>query len=155
MKICLESAEGGHFEEMMNLMDAFEGHEILIVTNKTEATLNLPFKTNYAYRPNKFLMNSGLFGQIICVIINFIIIFKFLVKERPNLIISTGSGATIPIFYLSKIMFINTIFIESMARINDISLTGKIVYPVSGVFLVQWESLLPKYKKAKFWGRII
>ena len=84
MKICLECAEGGHFEEMMSIMEAFKGHEIVLATASTQATKNLPFKTYYAYRPNKFLMNSGYFGQIISILINSLIAFKIIAKRKTQ-----------------------------------------------------------------------
>jgi len=50
---------------------------------------------------------------------------------------------------------IKTIFIESWTRVIQPTVTGRIVYPVSDVFLVQWGSLLSKYgKKAKYEGGI-
>lgn len=77
------------------------------------------------------------------------------IKERPNLIISTGSEIAIPIFILSKIFKVKTIFIESLCRVNDISTTGKILLNLSDIFLVQWDNLAKIYKKAKYEGIIL
>jgi len=83
-------------------------------------------------------------------------IFRILCKEKPDLIVSTGAELAIPAFYLAKLLRIKTIFIESWTRISEPTGTGRIVYPVSYVFLVQWKQLLVKYgKKAKYEGAIV
>ena len=46
------------------------------------------------------------------------------------------------------------IYLETFARVNDRSLTGRLVYPIADLFLVQWESLLEFYPKAKYVGGV-
>jgi hypothetical protein len=62
---------------------------------------------------------------------------------------------TIPIFFFSRVLGIRSIYIESITRVVDLSGTGKMVYPIVDVFLVQWPSLLKKYRKAECWGKVI
>jgi UDP-N-acetylglucosamine:LPS N-acetylglucosamine transferase len=82
--------------------------------------------------------------------------FRILLREKPKLIVSTGSEIAIPAFYLARILRIKTIFIEDWTRVEQPTGTGKIVYPVSDVFLVQWERLLAKYgKKARYEGAVL
>ena len=83
-------------------------------------------------------------------------ILRVLLKEKPKLIVSTGSEIAIPAFYLARLLGIKTIFIETWTRVIQPSGTGRLVYPVSDIFLVQWERLLGKYgKKAKYEGAIV
>ena len=83
-------------------------------------------------------------------------VLHILLKEKPDIIISTGSEIAIPVFYIGKLLGIKTMFIESLCRVKEPSLTGKIVYPVSDVFLVQWEQLLCRFgKKAQYWGNVL
>ena len=78
-----------------------------------------------------------------------------LFKERPDVIISTGGGATIPLYYLGKLFGIKLIYVESMARVGSSSLTGKLINPIADIFLVQWPQMLKHYPRAKYWGRVI
>ena len=57
--------------------------------------------------------------------------------------------------WMAKPLGIKTIFVESITRINELSLTGRLVYPVVSKFLVQWEELAAKNPKAEFHGRIV
>ncbi len=146
MKICLVCSHGGHLAEMLHLQEAFEGHETFFITYDSVRTRELERK--YLLRnigENPLLMARA-----------FVSIYGILRKEKPKLIISTGAEIAIPAFYLAKLFRIKTIFIESWTRVIQPTGTGRIVYPVSDVFLVQWERLLTKYgKKAKYEGAIV
>lgn len=150
MKICAVCSHGGHFNEMMLLLGAFENHDYFFVTHDSEATKNL----KNAYRI-KF-EGWNLIGKIklIKVVIRAI---DVIIKERPDLIVSTGAGElAVPFCYIGKILGARIIFIDTMARVTTISGGGKLIYPIADLFLVQWEILLSKYgKKAKYWGRVI
>ncbi len=146
MKICLVCSHGGHLTEMLALKEAFEGHETFLITYESPRTQSLERK----YLLQNIGTNPLLMARA------FLSTFRILLKEKPKLIVSTGSEIAIPAFYLAKLFRIRTIFIESWTRVAEPSGTGKIVYPVADVFLVQWERLLDRYgKKAKYEGAII
>ena len=80
--------------------------------------------------------------------------FRILRKSNPDTIISAGPSLTIPLFWLAKIIRIKTIFVESWVRVHHKSQTGKLVYPVSDLFLVQWATMKKVYPKAVYAGRL-
>lgn len=147
MKIGLVCSHGGHLTEMMCLMEAFEGHEIFFVTYDSPRTKSLLYR--------KYLMeNIG--TNIFRMIHSFFIFVDIYLKERPDIIITTGSEIAIPAIILAKLAGIKTIYIESWCRVSTPSGTGKVVYPFADEFLVQWPELLNKYgKKAKFQGAVV
>ncbi len=92
--------------------------------------------------------------SIRALIINSFKAFKILRKERPDLIISCGAAVAVPFFYVGKLFGAKLIYIEVFDRIDSSSLTGKLVYPISDRFIVQWEELKKVYKKAVYLGSI-
>ena len=92
--------------------------------------------------------------SIKALIINTCIAIKLLMKERPDLIISSGAAVAVPFFYLGKLFGARLIYVEVFDRINTSSLTGKLVYPVADRFIVQWEELKKVYPKAINLGSI-
>lgn len=149
MKVALVCEHGGHLTEMLCLMDAFEcnTNDLFFISVKSLRTENLPY--------NKYLIDS-IGTNSFKMLIAFFAIFKILSDEKPDVIISTGAEIAIPSFYISKFLGIRTIFIESFCRVNNPSLTARIVYPVSDTFLVQWKPLLCKFgKKAQYWGSLL
>lgn len=147
MKIALICSHGGHLTEIMYLLEVFEDHEIFFITYKNFRTNDLEYK--------KYLLeNIG--TSTVKMFKACYKTLKILLKERPDTIISTGSEIAIPAFILAKFLGIRTIFIESWCRVKTKSGTGKIVYPFSDLFLVQWPELLELYgKKAKYKGAVI
>ncbi|AKB23630.1 capsular polysaccharide biosynthesis protein [Methanosarcina sp. MTP4] len=127
-------------------MDAFEDNDVFFITYEGARSSELVKKytmKNLGMNPFRFLLSVPK-------------VFGILLREKPDIIISTGSEIAIPVFYTAKLLRIKTIFIESLCRVEAPSLTGKIVYPISDVFLVQWKQLLPKFgKKAQYWGNVL
>lgn len=158
MKICLECAEGGHLEEILSLSDSYKNFDYFFITTKAPTTEFLVRKNQVYYLRDQF-NNSGQFAIYLreFVLLFFLIpkIFWILVKEKPKVIISTGGGCTIPLCYMGKCIGIKIIYIESLARINSPSGTGRFVYPIADLFLVQWSSMLKIFKNAKYWGNTL
>lgn len=150
MKICLVCSHGGHLTQMLQLMDAFEGYETFFVTYNSEATKNL--KNTYLIK-HYGEKNIHLFLMMINMTLKAV---SILTKEKPVAILSNGGEIAIPFCYIGKLLGIKIIFIESLSRVTSKSGTGKIIFPIADLFLVQWESLLGKYgKKAKYWGGVM
>jgi len=84
------------------------------------------------------------------------ILFIFL-KEKPRILFSTGAEIAIPSFYIGKYLFrTKLIYLECSAQVYSPSLTGRYVYPIADLFLVQWEPLLRQYgPKARYIGGLI
>jgi beta-1,4-N-acetylglucosaminyltransferase len=134
--------------EMLSLMEAFEGHDFFFVTNRCERTGRLPYR-KYLIKP------SG--SNLIRLIANGVRMIKTFHKEKPEIIISTGAEIAIPALLVGKLLFsTKTIFIESWCRVNSKSRSGRILYPIADLFLVQWPQLVGLYgDKARFEGAVI
>ena len=150
MKICLVCSHGGHLTQMLQLMGAFEGYETFFVTYDSEITKNLKNAYLIKHLGEKFIY---LFPMMMNITLKAI---GILIREKPDVILSNGGEIAIPFCYVGKLLGAKVIFIESLSRVTSKSGTGKIVYPIADLFLVQWELLLKKYgKKAKYWGAVI
>jgi len=134
----------------MMLKPIMEKYNSFIVTEKTNYKLiSNANKIYYLYQVNRFERT-----WIIKMMVNAIIsLYIFLIK-RPDIVISTGALATIPMCIISKIFMKRLIFIESFAKINSPTLTGKLLYRFADKFYVQWEEMLKIYPKAIFKGGI-
>ena len=86
--------------------------------------------------------------------INSFLAWRVLRTEKPDLILSTGAAAAVPFFYLGKLFGAKTMYIEVFDRIDKPTLTGKLVYPVTDRFVVQWEEMKQVYPKAVNLGSI-
>ncbi|MFH1836466.1 MAG: PssD/Cps14F family polysaccharide biosynthesis glycosyltransferase [Methanobacteriota archaeon] len=151
-KICLISSGGGHFTEMQPLIGEFKECNPFFVTAKEVDTEDMAdyYLTSFHRKDNKKGIN------IRRLIKNIIESLRILHMERPDYVISTGAIVCVPFMFLSKLFGSKLIYIESAARVSSKSNTGRLVYPISDYFFVQWEPLLRVYgKKAKYSGNLI
>jgi len=74
--------------------------------------------------------------------------------ERPDVVISTGAGIVVFFCVFAKLLGAKLIFIESMARVERPTLTARLLYPFSDLFIVQWPDLLKYFPRAKYMGRL-
>ncbi|MBJ7523487.1 PssD/Cps14F family polysaccharide biosynthesis glycosyltransferase [Lactiplantibacillus plantarum] len=148
MKICLVGSSGGHLTHLYMLKQLWEKEDRFWVTfPKEDANYLLSNEKTYdCYFPtNRNIKN---------LVKNTFLAIKVLMKEKPDLIISSGAAVAVPFFYVGKILGIKTVYIEVFDRMDKPTLTGKIVYPVTNLFIVQWEEMKKVYPKAKNLGSI-
>lgn len=150
-KVCLISSSGGHFEQLLMLRKLNQKNDIFIVTEKTKYNKK-DKKINYfipQVNRKEFLFVFKMF---------FILIksFYIFIKEKPDVIISTGVLASIPMLFIGHIFKKKVIYIESFAKINSPTMTGKLIYRkhIADQFYVQWESMLEFYPEAIYKGGI-
>lgn len=142
MKVCLVGSSGGHLTHLYLLKPFWKDRERFWVTfDKEDARSILENEIFYPcyYPTNRNLKN---------LIKNTILAFKILRKERPDIIVSSGAAVAVPFFYLGKIFGAKTVYIEVFDRIDAPTMTGKLVYPVTDRFIVQWEEMKKVYPKA-------
>lgn len=146
-KIGLICSPGGHLVEVLQLLEAFEGHPLFFLTYEEKAASNRE-KTYYI---KNFARNP------LSLITGFLKIFFIFLRERPKILFSTGAEIALPSFYIGKFLFrTKLIYLECSAQVYHPSLTGKWVYPITDLFLVQWEPLLSQYgPRAKYMGGLI
>ena len=146
-KIGIISSPGGHLVEALELIDAFKGCNFFILSYdemSIKGFKNLYVIKNFSKKP-------------IFLIHGILKIIRVFLKEKPQFLFSSGAEIAIPSFYIGKLLFrTKLIYLECSAQVFRPSITGRIVYPISDLFLVQWPTLLSKYgRKAKFVGGLI
>lgn len=149
-KICFTASSGGHFEQLMMLKPLMDKYDSFIVTEKTGySVINDNRKVYYLNQVNR---QEKTF--IFKIITNTFKSFKIFFKEKPDVVISTGALATIPMCIFAKILKKKIIFIESFAKVTSPTLTGKLVYKFADQFYVQWEQMKEHYPNAIYEGGI-
>ncbi|PEI96114.1 polysaccharide biosynthesis protein [Bacillus pseudomycoides] len=122
-----------------------------MITEKNETTISLQKQYDVSYLVQQERKN--IFFPII-FFINIVLSFWYVLKVRPKYIISTGAGAVIPFCIFGKVLGSKLIFIESFAKVQTPTITGRVLYRFADKFYVQWEELLSVYEKAEFKGRL-
>ena len=148
LKVCLVGSSGGHLTHLYMLKPFWQNKERFWETFEKEGAKSL-LAAEKMY-PCDYPTNRSLKA----LIKNTKIAWKVIKEERPDLIISSGAAVAVPFFYLGKLFGAKTIYIEVFDRIDKPTMTGKMVYPVSDRFIVQWEEMKKVYPKAVNLGSI-
>ncbi len=64
-----------------------------------------------------------------------------LLKERPQTILSTGAAPGVVAVMLGKLLGIKTIWVDSIANVQQLSRSGRMIKRHADVVITQWESL--------------
>lgn len=134
MRVLFVCSSGGHLDQLLALMPAPAGVDVAFATfRKPDA---LPKLEGYRVHGLFWPTNRSLRA----LLINLCIAFRTLRLERPDLIISSGAAAAVPFAWVGKIFFRTTnVFIECVDRVDNPTLTAKLVRPVTDRFIAQWD----------------
>lgn len=144
MKICFVASSGGHWEELICLKEIAEENEAFFVTESGCQTEEWKDGNLHVY-PQINRRERGFPVHFIKLCMD---AWRLMRKERPDVVIATGALISVPFCFFGKRWGAKVIFIESIARVDNRSLSGRLVYPIADRFLVQWESMLRIYPKA-------
>ena len=144
LRVCFAASSGGHLLELMMLDPLMDQYDSFLVTEKT------------AYRAALKGMRCHCLLQVnrrewLCIpklIINTFYSLAICLVERPDVVVCTGVLATVPLCLLCKLFGKKLVFIESYAKVERPTLTGKLLYPFADRFYIQWGELLEFYPKA-------
>nr|XP_056701226.1 UDP-N-acetylglucosamine transferase subunit ALG14 homolog [Euleptes europaea] len=82
-------------------------------------------------------------------------------RLKPDLVLCNGPGTCVPIcvsallLRLLGLKRVTIVYVESVCRVENLSLSGKILYHLSDHFFVQWPTLKEKYPRSHYLGRIV
>jgi UDP-N-acetylglucosamine:LPS N-acetylglucosamine transferase len=133
-RIMAVASGGGHWVQLLRLLPAFEGCDVIFVTiNKayrSQSQGHRFYAVNDATRWNKFAL------LLMCLRIGWI-----LFKERPDVVVSTGAAPGYFALRLGKFAGVKTVWIDSIANVEQLSLSGAQSGHYADLWLTQWPHL--------------
>ena len=133
-RILAISSGGGHWVELLRLRSAFEGGEVVYVTVQKDYERDVPgcrlHVINDATRWDKF----GLFRVALRL-------FFIMLRERPDVVITTGAAPGYFALRFGRLLRAKTIWLDSIANAEELSMSGRIAGKYADLWLTQWEHL--------------
>jgi hypothetical protein len=145
ISVYLVCSSGGHLTQLHHLRPWWERFDRTWVTfRKTDALSLLDGeRVIWAFHPTT--------RNLVNLVRNARLAWTTLRRDRPDVVVSTGAGIAFPFFLVAKVLRIRTIYVEVFDRVDSATLTGRLCYPLSDLFLVQWEEQRDLYPR----GRVI
>eukprot|EP00090_Calanus_glacialis_P024499 TRINITY_DN38066_c0_g1_i1.p1 TRINITY_DN38066_c0_g1~~TRINITY_DN38066_c0_g1_i1.p1 ORF type:complete len:211 (-),score=41.96 TRINITY_DN38066_c0_g1_i1:62-694(-) len=97
--------------------------------------------------------------SILTTLMSFLHCLPLVLSSQPQLLLVNGPGTCVPIAVLARLLSAarisrcKIVFVESLCRVQTLSLTGKILQFVADEVLVQWPELALKYPRTKYIGK--
>lgn len=146
VKLLLVSSSGGHWEQLQKLGVLFEYYEGCYVTEKT------PFLSKDAYTMAQTDLKDKLMPvRMLCNTLKAIFIW---VKEKPDVVITTGTMIAYPFYWMAYFTNKKFIFIDTFGRSKEPTIAGLKMQKHSDLFFVQWETQREFYDNAIYIGSL-
>jgi UDP-N-acetylglucosamine:LPS N-acetylglucosamine transferase len=149
LKICAAASAGGHLVQLLRLAESWGGCETFFVSTSEIVRSKLAsMGTVYILEECNRKHPIRLFRVLLET-------FWIVKRERPDVVISTGAAPALLICLWGKIWGAKIIWVDSMANVRRLSLSGRLVRPWADLFLTQWEFLKNERKRIEFAGSVL
>jgi UDP-N-acetylglucosamine:LPS N-acetylglucosamine transferase len=159
-RILLVSSAGGHLAQILSVArEIADQHECILCVTRfpavRDATIDDVARVYYAPMLLGYQQPFGVALSMIAALWTFLRIF---LKERPDVLISTGAEIAVPAFLVNRLLFRRpSLYLESVTRVSAPSLTGRLVSRLATRLFVQWPQLTDAYGpgRAEYHGRVL
>lgn len=133
-KILALSSSGGHWVQLSRLIPAFEGHHVVY------ATVNRHYMSEVEGARFYTIMDVTRWNKAkwICAAMQ---LCWILLRERPDVVVSTGALPGFIGLLLAKAMGKRTVWLDSIANVEEMSMSGKRIGAYADLWLTQWPHL--------------
>jgi len=146
--LLLVCSTGGHLQQLLALRDAWGGYSRVWVTfDKSDArSLLRDERVVFAHGPtNRSVKN---------LLRNLVVAWRTLRDVRPDVVLTTGAGVAVPFAWVGRLCGARLVYVESFTRIDEPSLTCRLVAPVADRIYAQWPELVRSVPKAHYAGTV-
>jgi beta-1,4-N-acetylglucosaminyltransferase len=149
MKILLVCSSGGHLAQLYRLRPWWERHERTWVTfaDPHSSSLLQGERVTPAYAPTTRNVRNA--------IRNLRLAISVIRAQRPDVVLSDGAGVAFPFFLIARAAGVPTVYLEVFDRIARPTMTGKLCYPVTDLFLLQWPEQIRSYPRGQVVGCLL
>lgn len=133
-KLLAVASQGGHLIQLMRLKPIFDQHDTYFVSNQKYKGMGDKFLKVVDANRNEKLKLIKLIFQMSCIII----------RKRPDIIISSGAAPGYIAVVLGKFFGAKTIWMDSIANAEELSMSGKMAGKYADLWLTQWPEVACK-----------
>ena len=144
-KLLAVASGGGHWVQLLRLAPSFTGCEVVFVTVLQAYRTEVPDFKFYS-------VSDATRRTPIQLVRATLRLFWIIFKERPDVIISTGAAPGYIAIRLGKLFGARSIWVDSIANAEQLSMSGAMAGPHADLWLTQWPHLVkqggPYYRGA-------
>jgi len=147
--LLLVCSPGGHMLQLARLGPAWSGCRRVWVTLDAPDTRSLLAgeEVVWAHGPtNRSITN---------LLRNLRLAWTVISRERPRVLATTGAGVAVPFAWIARLFGAHVVYVESLTRIDTVSLSCRLIRPVANRIYVQWPELCDRLPEARYAGTVV
>lgn len=134
VRVLAVSSGGGHWVQLLRLAPALAGCDVVY------ATVNEVYRPQVGGAPFRVINDATRWNKFGLILMALRLAWMILI-ERPNVIVSTGAAPGYLAIWIGKRLGCRTVWIDSIANAQTLSLSGKKVGKHADLWLTQWPHL--------------
>lgn len=134
-RVLLVASGGGHWVQLLRLRPAFAAHDCAFVTVQAAYRAQLPPGTRFHTVPDATRWDRL---RLLAMVLKMAWV---LWRERPQVVVTTGAAPGVAALRLGKWLGARTVWIDSVANAEAMSMSGQKVRGFADLWLTQWPEL--------------
>ncbi|MFH0964488.1 MAG: UDP-N-acetylglucosamine--LPS N-acetylglucosamine transferase [Planctomycetota bacterium] len=151
MKIALVASAGGHMSELLLLEEAWKGHEHFFITTGEMVAEELAGR----YGSRVYVLGEANRRQPLRMLRALWRCAGAMLRERPDAVLSLGAACGCLAGLIGKATGAKLAWVDSIANVEQASLSGRIARPFADLFLVQWPGVAERCRGAEYRGELL
>lgn len=139
---------GGHLLTLMSLRSSWEGFSRVWVTFDKSDSRSLLAGEHivFAHGPTNRNVKNALR--------NLVVAWRTIGAVRPRVVLTSGAGVAVPFAWMGRLRGARVVFVESLSRIDELSLSARLVAPICERIYVQWPELESAGRRLRYAGQV-
>lgn len=133
-RILAVASGGGHWVQLLRLRPAFEGQRVAYATVRAEYRQDVPGS-------RLFVIPDATRWSKLALVRQAATLAWIMLRVRPHVVISTGAAPGYFAIRLGRLVGARTCWIDSIANVEHLSMTGQIIGKHAHLWLTQWPHL--------------
>ena len=142
-RVLLISSSGGHWTQLRRLGCAFDGW------SRFYACTNASYRTTVGPEERFFSVPEATRWNKLRLVHQALVVLWILLRTRPEVVVSTGASPGFFAMLFGRLLRRKTIWVDSIANVDELSLSGQQARRFADFWLTQWQHLArpggPKY----------
>ena len=150
-RICLAGSGGGHLRQLIDLERAWGKHDHFFVSEDTALSRSVAEKHRTHFVTHLALGQARLGSPLRMMgagFRNFFESARIMLRERPDVLISTGAGAVFFSTFWARLLGARVVIVESFARFHRASVFARMAAPLAHHKVVQSQALANQWRDA-------
>lgn len=146
-RILAIASGGGHWEQLLLLRPAFDDAEVHFVSTAPEFPEHAGIAEADVVRD--FNRHRPLEGVLCSVAL-----LRIIWRVKPDVVISTGAAPGLVGLAIAKLLGARTVWIDSVANSDQLSMSGRMAGRFADLWLTQWEHLVSE-RGPRYFGSLL